>query len=383
MQFIVTTLGQAAITAANNSNAFVTLNTFKLGSASGYAPSAADTNLHGTVLHTGLLTTPLTINPDTKKFKIQIGTSVGDFDFGEVGLFLPNGDLFALVATQLVNAKRKSTNTSRGNSLNIDCYLSQHQLSSAFTYDVSDSYSTVKIPEVTSIDDLVPPNIADNNVYVCHDTALAQHSLLAIKDKDLRWKFDGYDKILYTGSIGTSGATSMTTTTPTGLSSIQNGEFILQITSGTHAGYSRIVKSVAGSNVTWSTPFSPPIPIGSEFEIYTINRGPEGRKFADGPLLADGDTAVTGGRAKVVVGGVVKNIAFTDDLNNRFAFESSVPYSKNYTFVHGLNTLDIEVTVSDQSGEIQIPASIVKVDANTVTINLSIPMFVRVLVRSI
>jgi phage-related tail fiber protein len=97
-QFIMTTAGLAAATAATPSGPYVHIVEFRLGSGVGYTPIQADSGLRGTLLYSGVPRSYTMVAGDTGNFICEVPSTAGPFMYGEIGLYLPGGVLFALAS---------------------------------------------------------------------------------------------------------------------------------------------------------------------------------------------------------------------------------------------------------------------------------------------
>jgi len=89
---------------------------FKIGTAFNYTKSVNDTNLHGTAVFQGDLPEPLEYDNGAFEFRITLDSTIGDFMFGEVGLFDNAGQLIDLAVSTVRLHKFKSTEERSGNS---------------------------------------------------------------------------------------------------------------------------------------------------------------------------------------------------------------------------------------------------------------------------
>jgi hypothetical protein len=118
VHFVLTTAGEAAIAA--NPGVPPKLYLFRLGDAYGYTPDPSDTALHGMQVHSGSPSDPVVQSSTLIKYTLAMDKDLGDFAFGEVGLYLPGGVLFALGASTIPIEKLKDQGTQEGNNLVID-----------------------------------------------------------------------------------------------------------------------------------------------------------------------------------------------------------------------------------------------------------------------
>ena len=95
---VITNDGITAINNASNSGPRVDIDTFKLGADANFTPLATDTDIHGTQRYSGSVTNYRVVDADVVEFELIIDQTEGDYSYGNVGLFLSSGDLFALAA---------------------------------------------------------------------------------------------------------------------------------------------------------------------------------------------------------------------------------------------------------------------------------------------
>ena len=95
--FVVTNIGAAAAAGAGNPNGMaVEITSFRVGSSFGYRPERTQTALRGNTLYQGTVSAIRQHSADTKAVIIEIPTSAGPWDFGEIGLYLKTGELYAV-----------------------------------------------------------------------------------------------------------------------------------------------------------------------------------------------------------------------------------------------------------------------------------------------
>lgn len=138
-------LTNAAITALQT-NPALRPTTYKLGTGTGYVPSASDTNIHGTQVYSSLLSNGDVINGNVLRYSIIMPFDIGPFQFGEVGLFTDTGMLFALGVTDSV------TNKDVGVAFRLDAYLSSVQANYAMWLDVAETSNAYHMGILQSVD---------------------------------------------------------------------------------------------------------------------------------------------------------------------------------------------------------------------------------------
>jgi Phage tail-collar fibre protein len=131
MQFILTTAGKSWVQSHPSTNPPLVV--FKLGSASNYLPIDSATGLVGTVVYMGTPSAPVRDN-NVVKYTIFIDKSISTFSFGEVGLYLDGGILFAVGALSSPVLKTGPSAGITGSSISLDGYLDLSVVSPSYAY---------------------------------------------------------------------------------------------------------------------------------------------------------------------------------------------------------------------------------------------------------
>lgn len=280
MQVQITNLGVAALTAGGG--APVQLTACKFGSAYGYIPALTDTNIHGTELFSVAPSGPVAVNGNTVQYSAYLDFSVGDFDWGEFGLFMQNGDLFALGTGDSLIAKIAQTSSLTGNSIRLDVYLNMVGTNYEMWLDLANTSNNFRIATIEGIDYLPPSPDAVPNVYIVQSAEPTQTSFQAYTDRQGLWNFDAY-------AYSTTAAHPLTVVSATNTSvsfaladylpeMVPNflGERIIQFNSGNLYSICRNVLSIVQGGTTATINFATPLAIvpvvGSTFFYY--NRDP-------------------------------------------------------------------------------------------------------------
>ena len=194
MKFIVTNAGLSAAQRAQANGYQISLNQFKVGSAYNYTPATTDTALHGTTLHSGGISGFSVIDPNTVQYTCIMDQDVGTFNYGEIGLYLEDGTLFALAAQPRVTEKIRGGPGSTGNRVAIEAQLKLTQAEAVFNFDVL-QLSNAKLLELNSVAQLKPPVISDTNAYVTKSRDGGGSSVMAYKSTDFEWSFPNYIRL--------------------------------------------------------------------------------------------------------------------------------------------------------------------------------------------
>jgi hypothetical protein len=170
----------------------ITLTAFKLGSAFGYIPEPTDTNIHGSLIYSGVPSSPIAANANIVKYSAYLDYNLGPFTFGELGLFTSTGVLFALATGSEAIQKIQLTSGDPGNSIRIDVYLSMVNQNYEMWLDMAESNNEFRLAVLGSVDQLPPPQSATPNAYIISGASSSQSSFMAYTDRLGLWNFDAY-----------------------------------------------------------------------------------------------------------------------------------------------------------------------------------------------
>jgi len=271
--FLITALGQVAIENAVANNTTVIISNYKLGSNFGYTPVINQMGLTGLTLHTGALEGAVVIDPNNIKYIINLDTSIGHFAFGEIGLFLSNGDMFAIDVLPNPVIKDKAgdtTGTQLGNTIGLEAHLSMYGIYNAISYIPNDSLSLREIKTYPNFD-LVPPaaNIADYNLVGVTTNRYNQLACTLVRGDLNIWSPVGYAKIATNSTTALSNSTSLITNLDVAFLTNTPGKYLIQFTQGALVGVLREVSSISASGlVTLFSPVSTGVPNGSQFILH-------------------------------------------------------------------------------------------------------------------
>jgi hypothetical protein len=179
---------------------------------------------------------------------------LGDFSFGEIGLYLPGGILFALGSATSPIHKVKDYLDQVGNNLVIDCYITTVGSNFAIFAELGNSGSNLNVGSLNSVDSLPSAFRANPNVYVL-PAPDGNGSLLAYSN-NAAWSFSGYEEIADTQIVVNSSSNSVSVGQPS-VAPVFDGELLLQVVDGPSIGTVRIITGYSSSSHTFSigTPF--------------------------------------------------------------------------------------------------------------------------------
>lgn len=123
MQFYITAAGVSAAANAAAGGFKINITNFKLGSGSGYAPTGNETALQGTIEYSGAPIQIYQIDASTVMCVLRADDTVGPFAFGEIGIYLDTGTLFAIGVLPTALNKTANTPSVPGNVVEFDAAL--------------------------------------------------------------------------------------------------------------------------------------------------------------------------------------------------------------------------------------------------------------------
>lgn len=251
------------------------LDAFKIGSGVNYVPQPTDTDIHGALLFSGIISQPIVISANVVKYTIAMDTSVGDFDWGEVGFFYQGG-LFALAAGNTLQSKTK-IGVGPGNQTRLDAFLSVVGTNYQMIVDQADSNSQFQMASLSTVDQLPPTNQTTPNAYIISAAASNQTSFLAFTDRVGLWAFDSYQfasgaKATITSADTLSVTIALSDFAPT-MAPTYFGEVIAQFITGKNYSINRYVASAvqSGSSVVlgFNTPLALLPDVGDKIEVFS------------------------------------------------------------------------------------------------------------------
>ena len=257
MRISLTSLGIAALAAATSP---LILGSYQLGTGKSYVPDSTDLDIHGTVVTSGTPALPEVISANVVRYSVFLDLNSGPYSFGELGLYLPSGDLFALACGDSDIVKLPMSGT-----LVIDCYVSA--VSGAFTawIDLGDN-KELRLANISTVDLLPQSKDAVPNIYAVTGASSSQSTFMAYTDRNGLWVFDTYK---YATTIG-SNSTIISSDTQSITLNISDydadnwvnpyyGSLIVEFASGALYSVCRYVESIIVTSTEFTLVFSTPL----------------------------------------------------------------------------------------------------------------------------
>lgn len=184
----LTSAGQALL---EGNTGPVTVTSFQLGSAFGYIPEPSDTGIHGSLIYTGVPSSPLAVSANLVVYSSYLDYDLGPFEFGEIGLFVGT-TLFALATGSALISKIAPNAGTSGNAIRIDEYVSVVGTNYQMWLNLAESNNAFQMAVITSPDLLPQSSQAIPNAYIISGVVNSQSAFLAYTDKVGLWNFDAY-----------------------------------------------------------------------------------------------------------------------------------------------------------------------------------------------
>lgn len=250
------------------------LDVYRVGSAFGYVPLPTDTSIHGSTQYTGQVAPPVVLNANVVKYVISMDTTIGDFEYGEIGFYYQN-QLFALAVADSLSFKRK-VGADAGNIVRFDAYLTVVGENYAMIVDQADSSNQFMMAGLSTIDQLPPVNNTRPNSYIISGASGEQSSYLAYTDRTGLWSFDAYQFGDTMPATVTAADTQSVTIAMANFNEKMIPEFFgqvaLQFASGSNFSICRYVSTAiqSGSSLTigFRTPMAVVPKVGDKVLVY-------------------------------------------------------------------------------------------------------------------
>jgi hypothetical protein len=252
MFFVLTPAGETALA---NSVTPPTLTLFRCGSNFGYVPDPGMTNIQGTSVASGQPSEAVVQNASLLKYTIHLDATLGDFYFGEVGLYLPGNILFAIGASTSPIQKLRNVGAQVGNDLAIDCYISTSGTSFSIFAELGNSANELNVQALPNVDVLPRAVQAYPNIFQVSSPDHAG-SVLAFSNNSV-WSVSGYEEIIDEQYVVSATVNSCTVATDS-FAPVFPGELIAQWTTGELMGVMRVIAgySSASKRFTFNTPLA-------------------------------------------------------------------------------------------------------------------------------
>lgn len=266
--FVITTAGLAAASVATPTGPYVEVVSFKLGSDTSTAATIGDTALVGSVVYTGTIASYSYYDSQTIQINMEVPATAGPFNYGEIGIFLTGGALFARFSYGGTRVKTSSTISGYANTLRIKALLRLSQGPAVFNFASGTPQTILEITDLSLLQ--TPADHPANPVVIVHEPSDYQDSLMLHKHTATLWTPENYSKV---GTTVVSAAPDSTHLTAPLFASMlaavsgNRGKYIFQ----TPGGYFRSIVSISGSTALLGSSIATGPLVGQTLAIYELD----------------------------------------------------------------------------------------------------------------
>ncbi len=272
-QFVITTAGLAAASVANPEGPYINIKSFKVGSQFGYEPTVDDEDIHGNIIYTGTPKSYSYVDQNTISIVCELPANIGPFAFGEIGVYLRDGTLFALAAFNELHQKYNIAASGLPHIISFNCHLKLAQTPAAFNVTTLTHLNLLHVPTFDFVQQ--PQSVANEpTAMIVAEGDLYGDGTLLIKKNDNHWTPVGWEKVK--DFVVNGGTTSQLTSTDlAGFNhystdpQMPDYAFLIRVNTGAFMGQMRwssgvrhVTAFVAG------TPFATPLPVGTTCSLY-------------------------------------------------------------------------------------------------------------------
>lgn len=285
--FEITDLGLAAASVANPQGPYIHITGFQVGSAYGYTPQRSDPGLNGTLLYQGVPLSYSYVGNNTIDILCQIPPDAGPFDFGEVGLFLDGGIMFAKAVFDTPQTKYSALGTNVVSTYSFHCLLKLQQSVAVFQVNTASGIPPA-VWEVDQWSDVYPAGVSANPeipLILVRELDSSGDSTLLQNTSDSFWSVGtSYQAVNNAATVANSSTTwvefAASVFHPNALTAV-NREWVLE----TSDGFFRSVQTIAASGANYrltlncsndgtynNTPLMSPPSVGSHCRLYSCTQ---------------------------------------------------------------------------------------------------------------
>lgn len=181
-----TQVGLDAAASASSGSLTVSIATLKLATGFGYIPSLATGALQGTVVYTGVPNSWAKLDNGDLEVVFTLPANVGPFQYGEAGIFLDDGTLFAVAAWSTLQLKAEVVANGVANILTFRARLKLGPNPSVFMVTTSQDQAW---PAVSTTAQVMGPAAMQGtvNALVVNESVLGGDNIVLTKVTDTRW----------------------------------------------------------------------------------------------------------------------------------------------------------------------------------------------------
>lgn len=279
--FVITNVGLEKAAQANEKGLIVTIAKFAVGDAYGYTPSISDTRIRGNTLYTGSPVSYKYIGDKTIQIMCTLPDTIGPFAWGEIGLYLDSGELFALAALPKPQNKYSSLESDIASSVTFYCYitLAYDKVSITIDYGSSDNpVSTVEILDVYKWSNVKKPADVQLGIseLIVHENSPIGNPTLLLKSDNERWTIASTYEPIWSNIIPVASTETYLefdvkkSNLPTTAATDVSNEYVAQFPDGTFSSFSKVelVSDDTRLRFTYVDPLETPRDLESQIVFY-------------------------------------------------------------------------------------------------------------------
>ena len=142
---------------------------FKLGSAHNYDVAPLDMDIRGSSVYEGNILSVTQYDHNTIRVTLHLESSVGPFEFGEIGLYTDTGVLFALCSYPTMQTKLEPTTSGIANPWTISALIQVTQGAGIFFLQNAVLPTVPEYPDFTYVTS-PPATVGNPNIIIVHET---------------------------------------------------------------------------------------------------------------------------------------------------------------------------------------------------------------------
>lgn len=281
VSFVITNVGLEKAAQANEKGIAITIGKFVLGSGYGYQPSANDQKIRGDFLYEGNPSAYKYMGEKTIRITCTVPQEVGPFQWGEVGLYLDSGELFALLALPEPNQKYSSLESNVPSTLTLYCYLTLSWKDVKVTVDYGENPTAMtEFLDVYSWASVQKPSATPEGIeaIIVHELSPTGDATLLTRASDDWWSVASTYDLAYNGLvpvestmqyIGFAVSTDTTKVNSLDVTSV-SGTWLLQTANCEFYLFQSAVLSPDSSTLRfyYTEPLDTPVIISSRMSLY-------------------------------------------------------------------------------------------------------------------
>lgn len=265
--FFITSAGLLAASTATPTGPYIEITEFRLGTDTSTSTLLTSTGLYGTTVYSASPTSYTILDIDTIGIQLDVPATAGNFSFGEIGLFLSSGVMFARASLGKSVSKVSSNSSSSPNILRYTAVVKLTQAPAIFQITTSTGDSILEVSDFSVVQG--PSQfLGSPNALIVNETSPYQESVFLWKQSSTRWSIGKYNRV--TSAIlasNQSGSFLLDSTDFLPFQTSTPSKYLIQTTSGAV----RAVADISGSQLTLTKALAPSLVLGDVVDLYEVD----------------------------------------------------------------------------------------------------------------